>query len=164
MPLAKTKLKTLQVCRIAIKLWRGSRAKAQHWRYLEMKETWKFLWQMAILAGLFWGSDWLVRATGLPMPGNVLGIVVLFLLLLTGIVKEDHVSTAANFLLKHMVFFFVPVAVGLMQWGGVFYDYGWILLVAIVVGAVLPLLTVGLLGRALRCRARRREGESCNPM
>ena len=45
-----------------------------------MKETWKFLWQMAILAGLFWGSDWLVRTVGLPVPGNVFGIVVLFFL------------------------------------------------------------------------------------
>lgn len=128
-----------------------------------MKETWKFLWQMAILAGLFWGSDWLVRAVGLPVPGNVFGIVVLFLLLLTGVIKEQHISAAANFLLKHMVFFFVPVAVGLMQWGGVFYEYGWILLVAIVISAILPLLTVGLLGRALRRRARKKEGESCNP-
>lgn len=129
-----------------------------------MKETLRFLWQMAILAGLFWGSDWVVRTTGLPIPGNVFGIVVLFILLLTGVIKEDHISVAANFLLKHMVFFFVPVAVGLMQWGGVFYEYGWILFAAIVIGAILPLLTVGLLGRALRRRARRREGESCNPM
>lgn len=119
---------------------------------------------MAILAGLFWGSDWVVRTTGLPIPGNVFGIVVLFILLLAGVIKEDHISVAANFLLKHMVFFFVPVAVGLMQWGGVFYEYGWILFAAIVIGAILPLLTVGLLGRALRCRARRREGESCSPM
>ena len=127
-----------------------------------MKVIWKFLWQMAFLMALFLASNWLVGATGLPMPGNVLGIIVLFLLLLTGIVKEDHISTAANFLLKHMVFFFVPVAVGLMQWGGVFYDYGWILLAAIVVSAVLPLLTVGLLGRALRRRARKKEKEAAS--
>ena len=129
-----------------------------------MKETWKFLWQMAFLMALFLASNWLVGFTGLPMPGNVLGIIVLFLLLLTGVVKEEHISTAANFLLKHMVFFFVPVAVGLMQWGGVFYDYGWILLAAVVIGAILPLLTVGLLGRTLRLRTRRKEEESCNPM
>ena len=128
-----------------------------------MKETWKFLWQMAILAGLFWGSDWLVRTVGLPVPGNVFGIVVLFFLLLTGVIKEQQISTAANFLLKHMVFFFVPVAVGLMQWGGVFYEYGWILLIAIVISAILPLLTVGLLGRALRRRASKREGATCKP-
>ena len=127
-----------------------------------MKIIWKFLWQMAFLMALFLASNWLVGATNLPIPGNVLGIIVLFLLLLTGVVKEDHISTAANFLLKHMVFFFVPVAVGLMQWGGVFYDYGWILLAAIVVSAVLPLLTVGLLGKALHRRARKKEAASCS--
>ena len=126
-----------------------------------MKETWKFLWQMAILAGLFWGSDWLVRTVGLPVPGNVFGIVVLFFLLLTGVIKEQQISTAANFLLKHMVFFFVPVAVGLMQWGGVFYEYGWILLAAIVVSTLLPLRVVGISGRVLR-RGTRKEDTPCN--
>ena len=47
-----------------------------------------------------------------------------FALLCTGVVKLRHVELAADFLLKHLVFFFVPVALGLMEWRQVFYDYG----------------------------------------
>lgn len=115
-----------------------------------MRTTWKLLWQTAILTAIFWGCDQITRLTGIPIPGNVLGIVVLFFLLLTGIVKESHISLAAEFLLRHLVFFFVPIAVGLMQWGSVFYDYGWVLAAAIVGSTALPLVIVGFMAKSLR--------------
>ena len=122
-----------------------------------MRTTWKLLWQTAILAAIFWSCDQITRLTGIPIPGNVLGIIVLFFLLLTGIVKESHISLAAEFLLRHLVFFFVPIAVGLMQWGGVFYDYGWVLAAAIVGSTALPLVIVGFMARALRRRADKKQ-------
>ena len=118
-----------------------------------MRTIWKLLWQTAILTAIFVGCDQLTRLTGIPLPGNVLGVIVLFFLLLTGIVKESHISLAAEFLLRHLVFFFVPIAVGLMQWGSVFYDYGWVLAAAIVGSTALPLVIVGFMARGLRRRA-----------
>lgn len=108
-----------------------------------MTETLKALGQLALLWAIYWGSTWLVRVTGVPIPGNVVGVVLLFTLLCTGVLKLRHVELAADFLLKHLVFFFAAVAVGLMEWGGVFYDYGLTLLAAIVISSVLPLLVVG---------------------
>lgn len=115
-----------------------------------MSQSIKLLIQTAILGIIYWGCDFFVRYTGLPVPANVLGIIVLFALLCAGVIKETYVSDAASFLLKHLVFFFVPIAVGLMIWGEVFYDYGLVLLVAIVVSSLLPLLAVGYLSRFLR--------------
>lgn len=122
-----------------------------------MRTTWKLLWQTAILTAIFVGCDQLTRLTGIPLPGNVLGVIVLFFLLLTGIIKESHISLAAEFLLRHLVFFFVPIAVGLMQWGSVFYDYGWVLAAAIVGSTALPLVIVGFLARALRRSADKKQ-------
>lgn len=114
-----------------------------------MKETVKALGQLAVLWAVYQGSTWFVAATGIPIPGNVVGVIVLFLLLCAGIVKLKHVELAADFLLKHLVFFFLAIAVGLMEWGQVFYDYGLTLLAAIVVSALLPLLVVGHLSQLL---------------
>ena len=114
-----------------------------------MTETVKALGQLAILWAIYWVSTWLVTVTGLPIPGNVVGVVLLFTLLCTGVLKVRHVELATDFLLKHLVFFFAAVAVGLMEWGGVFYDYGLTLLTAIVISAVLPLLAVGRLSQFL---------------
>ena len=122
-----------------------------------MRTIWKLLWQTAILTAIFVGCDQLTRLTGIPLPGNVLGVIVLFFLLLTGIIKESHISLAAEFLLRHLVFFFVPIAVGLMQWGSVFYDYGWVLAAAIVGSTALPLVIVGFLARALRRSADKKQ-------
>ena len=124
-----------------------------------MRTTWKLLWQTAILTAIFVGCDQLTRLTGIPLPGNVLGVIVLFFLLLTGIIKESHISLAAEFLLRHLVFFFVPIAVGLMQWGGVFYDYGWVLAAAIVSSTALPLVIVGFMAKALHRATPEKKGE-----
>ena len=122
-----------------------------------MRTIWKLLWQTAILTAIFVGCDQLTRLTGIPLPGNVLGVIVLFFLLLTGIIKESHISLAAEFLLRHLVFFFVPIAVGLMQWGSVFYDYGWVLAAAIVGSTALPLVIVGFMASVLRRRADKKQ-------
>ena len=122
-----------------------------------MRTIWKLLWQTAILTAIFVGCDQLTRLTAIPLPGNVLGVIVLLFLLLTGIIKESHISLAAEFLLRHLVFFFVPIAVGLMQWGSVFYDYGWVLAAAIVGSTALPLVIVGFLARALRRSADKKQ-------
>jgi len=115
-------------------------------------QTLKALGQLAILWAIYQGSTWLVAFTGLPIPGNVVGVILLFSLLSLGVLKLKHVELAADFLLKHLVFFFVPIAVGLMEWGQVFYDYGLTLLLAIVISAVLPLLAVGGLSQLLNKR------------
>ena len=126
-----------------------------------MRQTWKMLCQTALLSAIYLACDEFARRLNLPVPGNVLGIVLLFLLLASGIVKEQHISGAAEFLLRHLVFFFVPIAVGLMEWGGVFYDYGWVLLAAIVGSTALPLLITGFMGGALRSHAPK-EAQPCS--
>lgn len=117
----------------------------------------QLLGQGVLLWLVYWLGNQLSLVSGLPIPGNVFGMVLLFLLLLTGIVKLHYIQDAADFLLKHMLFLFVPIAVGLMNWGPVFYEYGIILALALIAGAVLPLFTVGVLVQALR-----KEGSRCS--
>lgn len=39
---------------------------------------------------------------------------LLFFLLLTGIVKENHIALGGDLILKYMAFFFIPAGVGLL--------------------------------------------------
>ncbi|HWR45482.1 CidA/LrgA family protein [Sporomusa sp.] len=105
--------------------------------------------QGVILWVIFLLGNQITAVTGLPIPGTVFGMVLLFLLLLCGIIKLHYIQDAADFLLKHMLFFFVPVAVGLMDWGAVFYEHGVVLAAALLAGAVLPFFTVGILTQLL---------------
>jgi holin-like protein len=114
-----------------------------------MRSFFTLVWQAAILVAISRGCNWLVKAVDVPVPGNVLGVVVLFTLLCLGVVKLDHVARAADFLLKHLVFFFIPITVGLIEWGEVFVRYGLILLVAVVVSSIVPLWLVGVMSERL---------------
>jgi holin-like protein len=52
--------------------------------------------------------------TGNLIPGNVIGMMLLFVSLLCRIIKPHQVKPAADALTKNMALFFVPVGVGLM--------------------------------------------------
>ncbi len=119
-----------------------------------MTETLKALGQLALLSAIYWGSAWLVKATGAPVPANVLGVLVLFVLLCLGVVKLGQVELAADFLLKHLVFFFVPITAGLLDWGGMFAEHWLALAVAIVVSSALALAVAGRLSQALLRRGK----------
>jgi holin-like protein len=58
------------------------------------------------------------RIFKVPIPGNVLGMVLLLAALLLGLIKLKWVEDAAELLLKHMAMFFVPAGVGVMLYGG----------------------------------------------
>jgi holin-like protein len=66
----------------------------------------------------------IVRGTALPMPGPVVGLVLLLILLLTrdrfsvlarGPLQRDGVESAAKGLLAHLSLLFVPAGVGVVQ-------------------------------------------------
>jgi holin-like protein len=97
--------------------------------------------------GLFWAifavSNLVVTRLHLRVPANIVGMLLLFALLCTGIVEERWVSPAAGVLTRHLAFFFIPVAVGLMDCGGLLWPVGHWLLPAIVVSSVAGMVVSG---------------------
>jgi holin-like protein len=55
-----------------------------------------------------------LHALGVPLPGGVLGLILLALGLFTGVVKLEWLEQTAHFLLRHMMLFFAPVIVGVI--------------------------------------------------
>jgi len=115
-----------------------------------VKKKIRLLAQVAVLSAIYLAGNWIVRKTGLPVPGNVVGIVLLFALLGLGLLRLEHVQDAADFLLRHLVFFFIPVAVDLMNWGGVFLRYGLRLALAIAISTALTYLGTGFIAQWLQ--------------
>lgn len=108
-----------------------------------------FSGQLSILWMVYWLGNQIVQWAKIPIPGTVVGMILLFMLLSAGIIKLEHVQLATDFLLKHMLFFFIPIAVGLMNWGGLFWNNGLILGAAIVFSALVPFFAVGHIGQKL---------------
>ena len=75
----------------------------------------KYLRQLAILFALCVAGDLLSALCRNKLPGNVLGMSLLFLLLSFGIIKLNHVEDTADFFLKNMAFFFLPACLGILN-------------------------------------------------
>lgn len=79
----------------------------------------------------------------LPVPGSIIGILLLFFSFQTKLLKPTAIEDTANFLLNHLTILFVPAGVGLMQYYGAI-KYTWpILLGAVVVCSLVSLVAVG---------------------
>ncbi|MGG3564506.1 CidA/LrgA family protein [Neobacillus rhizosphaerae] len=108
-----------------------------------VKQAFKFTLQMVILIVIYQLGNLIVRFFKMPIPGNVIGIVLLFLFLLMGIIKVDQIETAAGWLLKHLGFFFIPISVGLMTLGDTLVNKWLPLMFILIVSAFIGLLTAG---------------------
>ncbi len=107
-----------------------------------------FLRGLAILVGIYFLGMFLHRV-GVPIPGGVLGLLLLYLALLFGVVRLGWVERAAIFLLRHMVLLFIPLTVGLMDMGGLLSRQAVAITASLLVSFLAVLLTTGLMGRWL---------------
>jgi len=69
---------------------------------------------MAVLLAFQFAGELIATFLDIPIPGSVVGMVLLLLALVLGIVMVEWLQGAADLLLSHMALFFVPAGVGVM--------------------------------------------------
>jgi holin-like protein len=117
-----------------------------------------------MLAGLTWLlvfqclGEALVRLAGLPVPGPVVGMLLLFVALRVKGRTPAAVDGAATGLLQHLSLLFVPAGVGVMLHFGRLADEWLALVVALVLSTVLAIGVTAVVMRALL-----RRGEDARP-
>ena len=79
----------------------------------------RFLLGLALLVGLDSLGGWLVRVAHAPVPGSVVGMLLLTALLEAGIVPVELLRPSAEFLVRHLALLYVPAGVALMVYAGV---------------------------------------------
>lgn len=100
--------------------------------------------QLAALWAVNRGASAAVAWLHAPIPGNVVGIIVLFALLCSGVVKASWLEPTATFLVKHLAFFFIPITIGLTGMGPLFALHGAGILVALAASAAAGMAISGL--------------------
>ena len=74
----------------------------------------KFFRESILLLSIYFAGEILSKLLNLPVPGSIVGMILLFVLLTSNIIKVEKVENLANFFLDHLAFFFIPASVGLM--------------------------------------------------
>ena len=91
----------------------------------------------------------LTTRLGLALPGSLLGMMLLFTLLVSGIVRLEWVNDVATFLLRHQAFFFIPIAVGLMTMGELMRSHGITILAVLMASAAAGIVVSGRMAQGL---------------
>jgi holin-like protein len=122
-----------------------------------------FLGQLLIITVVYKLSEYAVAFLQLPIPASVFGMILLFLLLITGILKVRYIEKAAAFLNKHLAFFFIPYAVALMNYGDLIKSSGLQLLLMIIGSSIVGLLITSGLTQYLIRREEKKHGQPDHP-
>ena len=75
----------------------------------------KYIKQLAIIILVCFAGELVRYIIPLPVPGSIWGLVLMFILLVTGVIKLEKVEKTADFLVDCMPIMFVPGGVGLMR-------------------------------------------------
>ena len=78
----------------------------------------KYMKQFCLIMFISFLGEVLHHYLPLPIPASIYGLVILFVGLMTGVVKLSHVEETGRFLIEIMPLMFIPAAVGLLEsWG-----------------------------------------------
>jgi holin-like protein len=110
----------------------------------------KLIRQITIILLFIFLGEVLNKLVGIPIPGNILGMILLLLCLLMGFVKLQQIDEVSKFLLDHMAVLFVPAGVGLISVTGLVKDTWWILLLIAISTTFLVMSVTGLVVKFTR--------------
>ena len=95
--------------------------------------------QVLLYAGLFVFAEYLVGWLHLPLPANIVGMLLLLALIVTRVVPLNWVKAGSRWLLAEMLLFFIPAVVAVVNYGDLLRVDGWRICVVIGVSTLLVL-------------------------
>lgn len=75
----------------------------------------KLIPQLLLIILITQAGNFIQQVLHIPLAGSIVGLILFFCLLQTGIIKSSWVNDGANFLLATMIFFFLPSIIGVEE-------------------------------------------------
>ncbi|CRK82735.1 CidA/LrgA family protein [Neobacillus massiliamazoniensis] len=102
---------------------------------------------------LFLGAA-LKEVIPLPIPASMYGLCLLFLALCCKIIKLEWVEKGANWLMAELLLFFIPSAVGIVNYNDIFSLQGAEIIVLIVISTIIVMGMTALVAEKITGRKR----------
>lgn len=112
----------------------------------------KYVFQFLLILLISFVSEILHALIPLPVPASIYGLVILFTLLCTKLVKLEHVEGAGEFLLKIMPMLFIPAGGGVAVAAELIYANLWVVLIAMTLSTAFVMIVTGLIAQAMTKR------------
>lgn len=104
----------------------------------------EILKQWIIVLCVYFLGEGVSKFLSLPIPGNITGMIFLFLFLATGIIKLEKIELAAKSLLDNLAFLFIPAGVGLMNSFGIISSYAAQILFIVLITTFIVMASTGI--------------------
>lgn len=102
------------------------------------------IFQIVILYVFYLVGTWIVTVTGLPLPGSIIGLLLLSIGLFTKIINVKLIETGASFLIGVLTIFFIPATVGIVNYPELLSSNGAKLILAVLCSSVLTIYITGV--------------------
>ncbi|MDR1903556.1 MAG: CidA/LrgA family protein [Treponema sp.] len=76
----------------------------------------KILRQLGVLFIICFTAQIIHSVLPLDFPAGIIGLIMLLLLLISGLLRTEHIAEPANFLLANLSFFFIPATVRVINY------------------------------------------------
>lgn len=100
--------------------------------------------QLAVLFVFNEIGKWLVDVLNVVLPGSIMGLILLWICLYTGIIKVQWIEAGAGFLLMYLTLFFIPTTIGVINYPELLSGAGIYLMVAVVISTVIAIAVAGV--------------------
>ncbi|TWT24894.1 CidA/LrgA family protein [Planomicrobium sp. CPCC 101110] len=100
--------------------------------------------QIIILYGFYLAGESIRTIFHLPLPGSIIGFLLLFAALMLKIYPLRWIESGAHFLLAFLSLYFIPATVGAIEYGNVFTGKGVWLIAIVLVSTLLTMAVSGL--------------------
>jgi len=100
--------------------------------------------QVILYGLLFIAAERLVVLLHLPLPANIVGMLMLLLLIIFKVLPLSWVKAGSRWLLAEMLLFFVPAVVAVVNYTQLLMVEGWRILLVIAISTLLTLGTTAL--------------------
>lgn len=123
----------------------------------------KVIFQIGILFGFFYIGSFLKELLHIPLPGSIIGLLLLLILLLLKIIPIHWIQDGANVLITFLPFLLVPATVSVMNEPTLYSGKGLILFGIIIGSTIVTMISAGWGSQLLeRIAQKRKEKIKCN--
>ncbi|MBV4412085.1 CidA/LrgA family protein [Enterobacteriaceae bacterium YMB-R22] len=97
--------------------------------------------QLIIYIVIFIIAGQLVDYFSIPLPANIIGMLLLFIMIIIGLLPVKFVKQGATFLLSEMLLFFVPAVVAIINYFDILEKEGIRIIAVIALSTIIVLAT-----------------------
>jgi len=108
--------------------------------------------QIGILNIFYYIGVGIVTYLHIPLPGSVIGLLLLALSLNFKIIKVEYIQDGAGFLIGILTLFFIPATVGIIDYPELMSTTGLLIILAVIASTLIAIYISGLLTQLIEKR------------